>query len=195
MSFHRLEKAREKNFWSIRVNSDLQPIVHKTGDRILLCYVGHHDPAYHWAEWRKLETHPATGAAQLVEIRETVRRDRGPEVCRGRPPRPAEAGALRKALGRRAARLRRAQGATDELERIVRAAWPEVEILVRADSGFCREEPMGWCVIVSGVPGVLRVAYCLSLKLNFHYRTHEVGAFSASCGGGIRSAVNPAFPG
>src|SRR5712671_4564865 len=40
---------------------------------LLLCYVDHHDKAYDWAEWRKLETHPKTGAAQLVEIRETVK--------------------------------------------------------------------------------------------------------------------------
>ena len=33
----------------------------------------HHDKAYDWAERRKLETHPKTGAAQLVEIRETVK--------------------------------------------------------------------------------------------------------------------------
>ena len=39
----------------------------------MLCYVGHHDKAYDWAERRKLETHPKTGAAQLVEIRETVK--------------------------------------------------------------------------------------------------------------------------
>ena len=38
----------------------------------MLCYVDHHDEAYRWAERRKLETHPKTGAAQLVEIRETV---------------------------------------------------------------------------------------------------------------------------
>ena len=48
-------------------------IVHKTEDGILLCYVGHHDNAYRWAETSKLETHPQTGAAQLVEIRETVK--------------------------------------------------------------------------------------------------------------------------
>jgi hypothetical protein len=35
--------------------------------------VGHHDPAYDWALRRKIETHPDTGAAQIVEIRETVR--------------------------------------------------------------------------------------------------------------------------
>jgi hypothetical protein len=48
-------------------------IVHRTGTSVLLCYVNHHDNAYHWAERRKLETHPKTGAARLVEIRETVR--------------------------------------------------------------------------------------------------------------------------
>lgn len=33
----------------------------------------HHDKAYSWAERRKIEIHPKTGAAQLVEIRESVR--------------------------------------------------------------------------------------------------------------------------
>jgi hypothetical protein len=47
-------------------------IVHRTASSLLLCYVDHHDEAYRWAERRKLETHPKTGAAQLVEIRETV---------------------------------------------------------------------------------------------------------------------------
>ncbi len=32
----------------------------------------HHDEAYRWAEQRKIETHPKTGSAQLVEVRETV---------------------------------------------------------------------------------------------------------------------------
>jgi hypothetical protein len=39
---------------------------------LLICYVDHHDNAYRWAERRKLETHPQTGAAQFVVIRETV---------------------------------------------------------------------------------------------------------------------------
>lgn len=73
LSFHKLDKAKDKNFWSVRVNADIRLIVHKTGGSILLCYVDHHDKAYGWAERRKLETHPATGAAQLVEIRETVK--------------------------------------------------------------------------------------------------------------------------
>jgi hypothetical protein len=52
-----------------------------------------------------------------------------------------------------AAKLRTADndasyGTVDELERIVpqlRAVWPQVRILLRADSGFCREEIMAWC--------------------------------------------------
>src|SRR6267378_505069 len=73
MSFHKLDRAKDKNFWSVRVSSDIRLIVHRTESSLLLCYVDHHDKAYHWAERRKLETHPKTGAAQLVEIRETVR--------------------------------------------------------------------------------------------------------------------------
>ena len=72
MSFHRLNKAKDKNFWSVRVSDDIRLIVHKSEISLLLCYVGHHDKAYDWAERRRLKTHPKTGAAQLVEIRETV---------------------------------------------------------------------------------------------------------------------------
>src|SRR4030065_2951092 len=73
MSFHKLDKAKDKNFWSVRVSGDIRLIVHKTAASMLLCYVDHHDKAYDWAERRKLETHPMTGAAQLVEIRQTVK--------------------------------------------------------------------------------------------------------------------------
>lgn len=72
MSFHKLDKAKDKSFWSVRVSSDIRIIVHRSDSSLLLCYVDHHDKAYAWAERRKLETHPKTGAAQLVEIRETV---------------------------------------------------------------------------------------------------------------------------
>lgn len=73
MQFHKLDKAKDKRFWSVRVGADLRLIVHRSDDSLLLCYVDHHDNAYHWAERRKLEIHPQTGAAQLVEIRETVK--------------------------------------------------------------------------------------------------------------------------
>ena len=94
MKFHKLEKAKAKNFWSVRVNADIRLIVHKAPDSLLLCYVDHHDRAYDWAVRRKLQTHPSTGAAQLVEIRETVQhvfiplrvREEGPKRVTAKKP-------------------------------------------------------------------------------------------------------------
>jgi mRNA-degrading endonuclease RelE of RelBE toxin-antitoxin system len=87
MSFHKLDRAKDKSFWSVRVNNDIRLIVHRTDRSLLLCYVGHHDGAYAWAERRKLETHPKTGAAQLVVIRETVQEIVVPQYVA--PPSPA----------------------------------------------------------------------------------------------------------
>src|SRR6185437_9727443 len=84
---HKLDRARDRNFWSVRVGSDIRLIVHRTPTSLLVCYVNHHDKAYAWAERRRMEVHPKTGAAQLVEIRETVR-----EII---IPRPIEAPAQR----------------------------------------------------------------------------------------------------
>ena len=89
LQLHKLDRARDANFWSIRVSRDVRLIVHKTAASFLLCYVDHHDRAYRWAERRKLETHPKTGAAQLVEVRETVREITVPlYVAEERPARP-----------------------------------------------------------------------------------------------------------
>jgi hypothetical protein len=50
-----------------------------------------------------------------------------------------------------------AKGSVAEVERIVgqiRQAWPQVRIILRGDSGFCRDELLSWCeahgVVVSG---------------------------------------------
>lgn len=69
---HRLDAAKDKNFWSARASGDLRIIVHQTASAMLLCYVDHHEEAYRWAERRKIERHPTTGAAQIVEVRERV---------------------------------------------------------------------------------------------------------------------------
>ena len=91
LGFHKLDDARDKNFWSVRVSGDIRLIVHRSSGSLLLCYVDHHDRAYAWAERRKLETHPQTGAAQLVEIRERVEEILVPryvEVVQSAPPKP-----------------------------------------------------------------------------------------------------------
>ena len=72
LQFHKLDRTRDPHFWSVRVSRDLRMIVHRDQNSLMLCYVDHHDNAYQWAERRRLETHPKTGAAQLVEVRKTV---------------------------------------------------------------------------------------------------------------------------
>jgi len=54
-----------------------------------------------------------------------------------------------------------AAGAVEQLERIVaqiRQTWPRVRIVIRADSGFCREDLMAWCEATPGVDFVLGLA-------------------------------------
>lgn len=72
LSLHRVDRARDPDFWTVRVNDDIRIVVHKRGPDLLLAYVGRHDDAYRWAERRRLEVHPRTGAAQIVELRERV---------------------------------------------------------------------------------------------------------------------------
>ena len=45
MSFHKIDKSKDKNFWSVRVGTDIRLIVHKVKDSLLLCFVDHHDKA------------------------------------------------------------------------------------------------------------------------------------------------------
>ncbi len=88
MSFHKLDRAKDPNFWSVRVSRDIRLIVHRTPSSLLLCYVDHHDRAYDWAERRKLEAHPTTGAAQLVEIRQRVQEVTAPIYSPPNAPTP-----------------------------------------------------------------------------------------------------------
>lgn len=70
--FHRIDRAKDKDFWTARVNDDMRMVIHHRGDDMVFCYVDHHDDAYAWGERRKLEINPATGAAQIVELKERV---------------------------------------------------------------------------------------------------------------------------
>jgi hypothetical protein len=48
----------------------------------------------------------------------------------------------------RSSNIDASEGTVEELERIVgqiRQAWPDVKIIVRGDSGFCRDGIMSWC--------------------------------------------------
>jgi len=89
LQFHRIDKSKDPHFWSVRVNRDIRLIVHKTGESLLVAYVGHHDDAYAWAERRRIEAHPRTGAVQIVEVRERVEEVAPPAVLDFVFPEPA----------------------------------------------------------------------------------------------------------
>ncbi len=69
-------------------------------------------------------------------------------------------------------------GSVEELRRIVtqiRSAWPEVRIVVRGDSGFCREELMAWCE-AEGVDYLLGLAKNERLKAEIAKEMEEARA-------------------
>jgi len=72
-SLHRVDRARYKNWWSLRVNDDLRIILSHQGQYYVLCYVGHHDDAYRWAEQRKFERAEG-GAVRVVLLQEEVQK-------------------------------------------------------------------------------------------------------------------------
>lgn len=81
LQMHRIDKSKDPNFWSARVSRDLRLILHKTVSSLLVAYVDHHDEAYAWAERRRIEVHPKTGAVQVVQVRERVE-EAEPEFAR-----------------------------------------------------------------------------------------------------------------
>jgi len=92
LSMHRVDKTRSADIWSVRVGRDIRIILQKSGADLILAYVAHHDDAYAWAERRRIELHPTTGALQIVEVRELVEEVTAPvpaaagEGARPEPP-------------------------------------------------------------------------------------------------------------
>jgi hypothetical protein len=75
-------------------------------------------------------------------------------------------------------------GTVEELERIVgaiRAAWPEVQIVVRGDSGFCREQLMGWGE-ANGVDYVFGIAKNARLKASIRDELAQAEALYEATG-------------
>lgn len=88
----------------------------------------------------------------------------------------------------RTAHQEAAAGTTDELERIVgriRAAWPEVCMVLRGDSGFCREAIMKWCE-AHGVEYVLGLAKNDRLKREIAGEMARAKADAAATGRAAR---------
>jgi len=77
-----------------------------------------------------------------------------------------------------------AAGSVEELERIVsqiRGAWPKTRILIRADSGFCRDWLMAWCE-ENGVDYLLGVARNARLEDKLEPHLHHAERLCGSLG-------------
>lgn len=90
----------------------------------------------------------------------------------------------------RSSNIHPAQGAVEELSRIVyqiRKRWPGVKIIIRGDSGFCRDALMSWCESEKQVYYLLGLAKNSRLKRMLgkamskakrrYYRTRESARF------------------
>ena len=55
LSLHRVDRSRDRDFWTARVTRDLRIVLHRRGPDTLLAWVGHHDDAYDWAVRRRLD--------------------------------------------------------------------------------------------------------------------------------------------
>src|SRR5665213_1396521 len=81
-----------------------------------------------------------------------------------------------------------AAGAVQEVDRIVgqvRQSWPKVNIVLRADSGFCREELMAWCE-KQGVDYVFGLARNARLRSLIDEAMAEAGKLHESTGKAAR---------
>ena len=80
-----------------------------------------------------------------------------------------------------------AAGSREEVKRIVeqiRQSWPRVQIILRADSGFCRDELMSWCE-------QNQVDYVFGLARNERLR-HEIEEAMAAAGEQQQATGKPA---
>ena len=81
-----------------------------------------------------------------------------------------------------------AAGSVEELDRIVtaiRAAWPETRIVVRADSGFCRDAILSWCE-ANDVDYIVGIAKNSRLKAEIAEELAEAQALCAETNGPAR---------
>lgn len=74
INYEKLSGRIDARLRSVRVGIDYRAIVlaPEQGDVYVLLWVDHHDEAYRWAEDRRVEVHPATGALQVYRTYEAI---------------------------------------------------------------------------------------------------------------------------
>lgn len=87
INYERLSGKIDSRLRSVRVGIDYRAIVlaPEQGDVYVLLWVDHHDEAYRWAENRRVEVHPATGALQIFQT-ESVIHEPQPEATASASP-------------------------------------------------------------------------------------------------------------
>jgi hypothetical protein len=70
LKLERIKNAKDKDFWSGRVNDDYRAVIAKKGDTHWLLHVAKHDDAYAWAGRHQLNLNPQTGGMQLTVLPE-----------------------------------------------------------------------------------------------------------------------------
>jgi superfamily I DNA/RNA helicase len=69
INYEPIQSARDKNFYSVRIDQAYRAVIAKPDPSVyVLMWVDHHDEAYRWAERKRLEVHPATGAVQVLDM-------------------------------------------------------------------------------------------------------------------------------
>jgi hypothetical protein len=64
-----IQSARDKNFYSARIDQAYRAVIAKPNPgTYVLMWVDHHDDAYRWAERKRLDVNPATGAVQVLDL-------------------------------------------------------------------------------------------------------------------------------
>ncbi len=86
LKYHRIDRSKDSNFWSVRVNRDLRIVIHKMTGRggtttTMVAFVAHHDDAYDWAERRRIDVHP-----RCVMSTTSKRSSRPSGICFMSPP-------------------------------------------------------------------------------------------------------------
>ena len=74
LHYEKLSAFKDNKVRSIRANQDVRIILAaaEKEDLYLMLYVDHHEPAYKWAEKRKIEINPNTGSLQVFIVEESV---------------------------------------------------------------------------------------------------------------------------
>ncbi|MEC9386499.1 MAG: hypothetical protein VX393_09020, partial [Pseudomonadota bacterium] len=74
LNYEKLPAFKDNKVRSIRANQDVRIILAaaEKEDLYLMLYVDHHEPAYKWAEKRKIEINPNTGSLQVFTVEEST---------------------------------------------------------------------------------------------------------------------------